>query len=560
MTRRHIIGAAAIAAALIPAATMAQSAIDAYNLSQTELRGTARFMSMAGAFTALGGDLSTLNQNPAGIGIYRGSEVGFTLDINMLNTKSSAIPLGSSESKTHVDVNNVGYIGTINTGSDVMSTFSWGISYGRQKSFERSFRGGAIPLQTSLSNYLAQITTGVNVDDMKFYDGDDGHKPYNPYQDSQINWLSILGYSGGIINPLYNYDSATDTYYPNGNFEGLFRYQPVTGFDNQGNQTTLPATTGTADFFVRQRGYVDEYSIDFGGNIMNTLYWGAGLGITDIDMEQSTSYVETLTNAQVPNQEGNDIVNGNCDYQLDNWKKVTGTGINVKFGLIFKPVNELRIGFAIHSPTYYSMRTSYNADLAFGASSGFVTSQYTDDAHYDWNLKTPWRMMFGLAGVIGGRGILSVDYEYQAMNQMKTSDSYGDFDLYNDDVRAYYKPVNTLRLGGEFRVTPKFSVRAGYSYSSTGVKDDVRNDLLEVVTAGCYPGYETVNSTSNITAGIGYRSGGFYIDMAYVHTKRTSEYHCFTPFMEYDGYWEQAPKAKLTDSNNRLVFSIGYKF
>ncbi|MDE6629404.1 MAG: hypothetical protein K2K36_08560, partial [Muribaculaceae bacterium] len=110
MTRRHIMGAAAMAAALLPAGMMAQSAVDAYNLSQTELRGTARFMSMAGAFTALGGDLSTLNQNPAGIGIYRGSEIGFTLDINMLNTKSSGIPQGASESKTHADVNNVGYI------------------------------------------------------------------------------------------------------------------------------------------------------------------------------------------------------------------------------------------------------------------------------------------------------------------------------------------------------------------------------------------------------------------------------------------------------------------
>ena len=72
-------------------AAVAQSSIDAYTLSQGELRGTARFMSMAGAFTALGGDISTLNQNPAGIGVYRGSDVGLTLDINMMNSKTSGI-------------------------------------------------------------------------------------------------------------------------------------------------------------------------------------------------------------------------------------------------------------------------------------------------------------------------------------------------------------------------------------------------------------------------------------------------------------------------------------
>jgi len=63
MAKKLYIGAAL---ALMPAAMMAQSAIDAYNLAPQELRGTARFMSMGGAFTALGGDLSTLTQNPAG--------------------------------------------------------------------------------------------------------------------------------------------------------------------------------------------------------------------------------------------------------------------------------------------------------------------------------------------------------------------------------------------------------------------------------------------------------------------------------------------------------------
>ena len=53
----------------LPGAIMAQTAIDAYSISQNDLRGSARFMSMGGAFTALGGDISTLNQNPGGIGV-----------------------------------------------------------------------------------------------------------------------------------------------------------------------------------------------------------------------------------------------------------------------------------------------------------------------------------------------------------------------------------------------------------------------------------------------------------------------------------------------------------
>ncbi|MDE5773632.1 MAG: hypothetical protein K2H86_04155, partial [Muribaculaceae bacterium] len=65
---------------------LAQSAVDAYRIAQPDMKGTARFMSMGGAFGALGGDLSTLSQNPAGIGVYRNSEVGFTLDLDCQNS------------------------------------------------------------------------------------------------------------------------------------------------------------------------------------------------------------------------------------------------------------------------------------------------------------------------------------------------------------------------------------------------------------------------------------------------------------------------------------------
>ena len=54
----------AFVAAALPAAALAQSAIDAQQLSQSDFKGTARFVSMGGAFTALGGDLSTMGQNP----------------------------------------------------------------------------------------------------------------------------------------------------------------------------------------------------------------------------------------------------------------------------------------------------------------------------------------------------------------------------------------------------------------------------------------------------------------------------------------------------------------
>ena len=51
-----------------------QSEVEALRYSYQLPLGSARSMSMGGAFGALGGDLSTLSQNPAGIGIFRRNE------------------------------------------------------------------------------------------------------------------------------------------------------------------------------------------------------------------------------------------------------------------------------------------------------------------------------------------------------------------------------------------------------------------------------------------------------------------------------------------------------
>ena len=122
--KKSLIMAVALA---IPALTSAQSAMDAYDFSQTDLRGTARFLSMGGAFTALGGDLSCLNQNPAGIGLYRRSEIGATLEIAPVSIKSQSPSNSISKSNTYAYCNNFGYVGSVHL-DGAMPTFSWGVS------------------------------------------------------------------------------------------------------------------------------------------------------------------------------------------------------------------------------------------------------------------------------------------------------------------------------------------------------------------------------------------------------------------------------------------------
>ena len=174
--------------------------------------------------------------------------------------------------------------------------------------------------------------------------------------------------------------------------------------------------------------------------------------------------------------------------------------------------------------------------------------------------------MASMAGVIDGRFIISADYEYKAFNDMNVSipGTYGNYSTdtgIKEDVKSYFKPTNTLRLGAEYRVTPQFSVRAGYSYSSTSVDNSANDGSKYIMTSGTNPAYTMNKDTQYITCGLGYRFGGFYVDAAFVHKTAHSTWHAFSSFTDAStGKLAMAPTAEVTNNNNDLVFTVGYKF
>ena len=552
------------AAAAVPAIAMAQAGVDVAHLSELGMRGTARFMSMGGAFTALGGDLSTLGQNPAGIGIYRSSEVGITLDLNFQSFQASAPSMTDTHNQTRFNVNNFGYIGTMKLYSEATPTFSFGASYSRINSFDRVFKGNFNNLGgSSLSNYVAAFTNSLNP-------MGDGYSPYrdvdliwgsnyNPYDNAP--WMSVLAYNSLIIN--------------NGqeNSNGQISFQGLMG----------DGTTGSANFDIREKGHVDEYNITFGGNIYNTLYWGLGFGITDVDYTQWSYYGERLSNAylSVRTDEGpKDLyykdVPGTASYGLTNYLHSSGSGFNVKFGLILKPINEFRIGIAVHTPTWYSMTDTYwgaidynmlpnngllapNGEHYKNEADNVVANDSYDNFH-DYHLRTPWRIMVGAAGVIGGKAIISADYEYRGTNMQLSDVNNNEYVDVSDEIKTYYKGVNIFRVGAEYRVTPQLSLRAGYSYESSPVKQWVANDGENIQFAGTIPSYSFNKATQYITAGLGYRVGSFAIDLAYVNKHRESTWHAYSPIVAEGTVVMDSPQATVKSNYNQLVLSRGYKF
>jgi len=524
----------------------AQDAFDVLQMSQTELRGTSRFQSMAGAFGALGGDLSTLTQNPAGIGVYRSSDLGITMSVDCNSVKAGVDKM----KETRFNINNVGYVGAIRLNSETVPNLNFGFTYNRLQSFNRHYVGGVADIPTSMSNFIADEFVNVpGFTDADLYWTDD----FNPYFDGNAPWAAVTTFD--MPTKTYGYVGIINA--NDGYMQGLFG----------------DATTGNAYYEVDERGHADEYNIGFGGNVANKLYFGLDFGILDLDYRSFQAYEEDLNNAYVMTDDEDlyqsPISNHNtrADWGLYNYLHSEGTGVNFKLGLIWRPTQALRIGAAFHTPTFYDMRDTYYVEASLKAYQDgnqlySATKGSNDGYDYSSNytISTPWRFMGSVAGVIGTQGIISLDYEYVANQTMRIGDDRGN--NYPDvtyNVKDYFKPSHIIRLGAEYRVNPSWSLRAGYSYKTTQVKKGVDDYDYNIITVGTNPTYQYDNTVQNITCGVGYRYKSFYSDVAYVHNIRESVYNAFSPINDEYGY-EPNVSADVKNNNNRISLTLGMRF
>lgn len=532
------------------------------------MKGTARFMGMAGAFGALGGDLSTLSQNPGGIGVYRNSEVGITFDLDCQSSRSKT-NLGSFDNdRTKFMVNNVGGVWTLKLNSTAVPNINIGISYNKAASFSRKYKGN-IGLGNSISNYIAALSNANGVAEGEV--SIDNGNPYN----SNAPWISTLGFQGYLMTP----------YFPDPNSDLTEWY----------GQWVNGKTSGIGHFDVTESGGVDEYNIAVGGNINNIVFWGMDFGITSLSFKETSEWGEDLTNAWV-----NGMMVDNNTFRYGNRYSAWGSGFNYKFGVIVKPIQELRIGFAVHTPTWYNMTESYIGGIQFNNPDRnwqfqTVETNNGERGSDSFNFRSPMKLIASVAGVIGGRFILSADYEWQPYTQMRFSapsgyDGWYDDEWYDDywdgiwmkpsplapetrsgvfeagdpfynsnkEIKSYYRAQNSLRIGAEYRVTSRFSVRAGYSFVSAPTSVKAYNNETEIYTSGTLTNYRFNDVTNYITCGLGYKISHFYADLAYVYKHLTGTFHPY-PADAY-GSSMTTPKAELGLSDHQILLSLGFKF
>ena len=525
----------------------AQGEMDAYKMSQTDLNGTARYLGMSGAFGALGGDISSMSTNPAGLGIYRSSEVVTTVSLSSIKASTDWNGSKVDKNKTRFNFDNIAYVGYFPTGNDE-GIVGWniGISYNRVKSFNRSYRmNGSQPF--SVADYIADLAFGYSEKDLT-YSKNTGYDPYNP--NSGMPWLPVLGYNANIIDP------AGD---------GVYR-SAFGGVQESGEWA--PYSPQNVDLIVNEKGSIGQYNIAFATNISDRFFLGATVAITDMDYNLTTKYQEDFTQKDL--------------LWLDNGLSTDGTGYAFNIGAIVRPVDFLRVGVAYNSPTWYKLTDYFHGSAQAVINDVEMNVQNTPDYQAgDYHFRTPDRWIFSVAGV-GKNFLISADYELTNYKRMNLSDLDG-FDLSaTNDIKKDFGMSGTLKVGAEYKVTPQFSVRAGALWKTSPMKDHLKDGIpplnekgefytQAVGVAGTIPNYTVDKGTNSYSIGLGYRfTPNFYMDLACVYRVYKEDAYAFSSTYQAGiskleelldkGVVVKSDPASLKTKTTQVALTLGYKF
>lgn len=542
---------------MLGTAVSAQETYDNAQLATKDLNGTARYVGMGGAMEALGADLSTIGTNPAGIGMFRRSMVAGSFGFN---SQQDAKSFGNAN-KTNMSFDQAGFVYSMRSGRHSMLNF--GFNYTKSKNFDQILTAAG-RLNNASQNKLSAMKNangpkngGYSLDIVS--NGKESYLFGNNDRYSQVDYL----YSNVLFN---HYDANT----PNDPNNAMLNGNGV--IVNQATGLPVYYNATGYDFGRSTTGYIGQYDFNVSGNSNDRFYWGFTVGIYDVHYNSSSLYSENLV-------DGNTAIG---DVAMNDERKITGTGFDVKAGLIFRPAEEspFRIGLYVHTPTWYDLTTrnytvlNNNTDKAYGS-----TERGKSSESYDFKFYTPWRFGVSLGHTVGNYLALGATYEYAdyTTNDIRVNDG-GEVDYWGNyyetssrdeamkqNIKNSLKGVHTVKLGMEFKPEKNFAVRLGYNYQSAMYnKNGFKDGSLE--SYGTYyastTDYTNWKDTHRFTAGVGYNYGKFSFDLAYQYSQTNGDFY---PFMSYVDNSE--PKfdnvcdaVKVSNKRNQLLFTVGYKF
>ncbi len=493
MKRLIVIGIIGATVAMVNA----QNESDALRYSRTFHGSTARSMGMAGAFGALGGDFSTLSSNPAGIGLYKGSEFVFTPKIHYNSADAFFNGSRYNDYKYNFGFSNLGFIYTYDYKRDEgWSTVSYGTGYNRLADF-----GENTTIRTEKANgsLLDEFVLNSNIEGSE--------ERFDPFYE-------YLAYNTYLVNP----DTFQVIAAPGDTSYGVEFWSHMT---DSGKYGQLLEKT------IRRKGGIGEWVFSMGANYSNKLYLGATIGWEMVNFSQSTLHYEN-------DVDDNTMAIGSFSFRekLDAW----GNGLNLKVGGIYKPTDALRIGLAFHTPTIYWLTEEFHTAIEANYDAGFDPS-YSEDrsdvAQSDYTVLTPYKAMGSLAIVIGKRALFDVDYEfvdYTAMRLQGDMDSYTDI---NTIIQKSFKQTHNVRGGFEVRLDPIY-LRGGYAYYDSPYKSSLYGNNSDVQYA---------------SGGIGYREANVSFDIAYSRALNSQKHYLFL-----------GTNSKIDYTRNQILATLSFRF
>jgi hypothetical protein len=484
---------------LAPVLGQAQNLSDAFRFSNNQIQGTARSAGIGNAMGALGGDFTSLSINPAGSAIYRSGEFVIT---PVYNFNNSEISLGSnkfSDKHTYMNLSNIGVVGSFHVGSNNSGLVSvnYGIGFNRLANFNSnslvSNNGSTVSYLDDLANY----STGEKLNNS--YLNDDFNQV--EYRD----WPAKLAWETFLINPaIDNQGNEIDN-----NYVSILKEGEKVGQ----NKTYLV------------EGGINEYLLNFGLNFNHNFYVGTTIGIQDLNYRSISMYKENFEQ-------------GGSFYFKDKYT-VSGAGVNIKVGAIYKPVNMLRLGLAFHSPTYYQI--DEESDLEMESDLDKKTNSYGVN-NYNYEFYNPTKVILSGAIVFNKVGLLSADLEYQNYSKMKFrkgGDGSEGFPDLNSEINNEIKNIFNFRAGGEVKITDKFSGRLGFELYGNPYKNSVENDSY------------LTNGMMNGSVGFGYAVNNFSLNAAYRQSlMKTSQSNVQPNFYQL----------RQKDNNGQVMLSFGFRF
>lgn len=469
----------------------AQNETDALRFSQTFYGGTARFVSMGGAFGALGGDQSVIATNPAGIAIFRSSELSATPSLFYNKSKTNYFNNEAVDYKYDFNFGNIGFVSTYKSDreeNDWKST-SFGIGYSRTNSYDNNILIEGTNNNSSMIDFFVNRANGNKSNNLDSY-------------------LEGLAFETWIIDTI----PGSPTQYKN-------------PFSNYGETQRKEITTS---------GSSGEYIFSLGSNYKHVLYLGASLSIHRLNYEENSTYSEIAPGNILGNLESFTYTQG---------ISTSGTGYSFKMGAIARPIDWIRIGASVITPTFYSLEDNFHSrleskfenDINYSANSG------ESDFISNYELTTPVKAMASVGFVINKIALVCLEYEYTDYSTARLRDSKLDYSFNNENkaIQNSFQTVSNIKTGAEYSVN-NFRIRGGFSYYTSPYKSSQLNKNATKIALSCGFGIKTNNS---------------FLDFAFVHNIGATYYYLYT--MPSNAGVEPS---KITSSSNQLLITLGYKF